>query len=379
MNSLPFSSLLPFEGRVLWFEYEAFVPLCIEEVLDDLTSDSESDSDGPVVSVDDDEEAAEGEDDAPPVIEETEEGTEPPVEEPSAASLPLGAKFAGGADQILTYRSRFETFLNRAVDYSLVFTSQEHWSDGTGDFIAAGYWKGRAGMTDRPVIWSIPLCPDITPTTNWLTQVIAGTRDAEFATAAAALATFRASDTEIPIRIGWECNGSWYPWSPDFASNSVSAADYVSAFRRVVDIFRAASSRFVFDWNVNLKTSTLAATEALYPGDLWVDIISGDCYFNPTFDGTDSIAAFATLRDHATGLTWLAQFAATHGKRLAIDEYAAKANYGLWVDLMAQWLTQQDDLAWHCWWDSNAGNFPGTISDGLSGTTGERYLANFQA
>ncbi len=42
MKSLPFLSLLPCVGRIMIFEYEAFVPICIEEVLDDLTSDSES-------------------------------------------------------------------------------------------------------------------------------------------------------------------------------------------------------------------------------------------------------------------------------------------------------------------------------------------------
>jgi hypothetical protein len=42
MKSLPFLSLLPYVGRIMIFEYEAFTPVCIEEILDDLSSDSES-------------------------------------------------------------------------------------------------------------------------------------------------------------------------------------------------------------------------------------------------------------------------------------------------------------------------------------------------
>lgn len=301
------------------------------------------------------------------------------------ASVPIGVKADGAtAPDVEAGRVAFDTWLGRPTPYYVGFTSTDDWGSG---FISMGFWKGRWADLTVPVIISIGLGPiNEGDTTNHLTSIIAGTRDSYYEDAATDLLTWRTGDEFICIRLGWECTGTWYPWAPGDPDTSVTAADYIAAFQRVVTVMKAINSRLRFVFNVNLRSGSNAAAEALYPGDSYADVVSGDVYADinnpaPTSGSTAhyEIAAASNwtgVMTQAVGLEWFIGFQTD--KPHAIDEWAAPRDYGPWVDGLATFLAGDGaDFLWHCYWDSDS-DFAGKISDDGHGTTSVRYLANFR-
>jgi hypothetical protein len=93
------------------------------------------------------------------------------------------------------------------------------------------------------------------------------------------------------VRYAHEMNGDWYPWSRD-------PANYILAWRRVVDIFRAEkvdNAKFIFSMNPSIwidEKTFEAAVRQYWPGDDYVDYI-GSTMIN--FGGRKSytVAEFA--------------------------------------------------------------------------------------
>ena len=80
------------------------------------------------------------------------------------------------------------------------------------------------------------------------------------------------------LRLNWEMNGNWFPWSVGVNGNT--AAQYVAAWRRIHDIFAAVGATNVtWVWCPNIdpqrRYASLAAT---YPGDAYVDWTGLDGY-----------------------------------------------------------------------------------------------------
>jgi hypothetical protein len=76
-----------------------------------------------------------------------------------------------------------------------------------------------------------------------------------------------------------EFNGHWYSWSVYNKDNV--AADFIPAWRHVVEIVRAESKLVSFDLNYNRTSSKGGRTAdfaSLYPGDGWVDQVSISSY-----------------------------------------------------------------------------------------------------
>lgn len=72
------------------------------------------------------------------------------------------------------------------------------------------------------------------------------------------------------LRFAHEMNGDWYPWSPGVNGNT--SAEYVTAWRHVVDIFRqegATNVRWV--WSPVVDYNGTTPFDELYPGDNYVD------------------------------------------------------------------------------------------------------------
>ena len=158
---------------------------------------------------------------------------------PRAISDP--ARFAGafvnwgatGREQTL---QSWEKWLNQKPSSVLGvdFYGQTDWEDFSRLSWVPGIWNKLNPA--RNVVWSIPLTVNGTP----LADVADGKHDAEFE--AAARAIFAAHPKAV-IRLGWEMNLAEMAW---FAGGH--EADYIKAFRRVVEIFRRHSGDFKFDW-----------------------------------------------------------------------------------------------------------------------------------
>lgn len=87
----------------------------------------------------------------------------------------------------------------------------------------------------------------------------------------------------ILVRLMHEMNGTWYPWGAGVAGNT--PAEYVAAFRHVVNIFHQVGANNVqFVWCVATSAaSSLGSTasdpiSAFFPGDQYVSWVAMDGY-----------------------------------------------------------------------------------------------------
>ncbi len=183
-----------------------------------------------------------------------------------------------------------------------------------------------------------------------------GAYDDEFATLARTLVHYHEGDAVL--RLGWEFNGTWYPWS---VTDATDAADYAAFFRAVVITMRAVpGTDFRFVWNPTSGPEPEPAQNA-YPGDGYVDYIGLDLYDQVW--GIPQVPALAWPRylTEADGLQWLASFAHEHGKPVAIPEWAVTIRadgHGLgddplYVGKMAQWIATHD-VAFTSYFDVDA-------------------------
>jgi beta-mannanase len=120
------------------------------------------------------------------------------------------------------------------------------------------------------------------------------------------------------VRLGWEGNGEWYPWS-----GARDPAGWRACFRREAQALRAVAPQVQIDWSMN-KDGAVAAAD-LYPGDDVVDVIGVDYYNTTPPVGTqqqwDREYTRTQYGDSPVGIgAWLA-FAHAHGKLLSVPEW----------------------------------------------------------
>lgn len=257
----------------------------------------------------------------------------------------------------------FEDWLGQPVDRILAFTGEANWADYDGSIgWAIDLWKA----SDKPILWSIPLIP----VGATLQEAATGAYNAHYKAAALALAQTRPGDTAIYVRTGWEFNGDWMNWA---AKGKETA--FIQAYQQLVDTFRSISSRFMFEWNVNLGDNGMDPTSA-YPGDSYVDIIGMDVYYDTSWDNPDPHIAFQDMLKEKWGLNWLKNFAAQHKKPIAISEWGVmSADAAPFVQQFAVWM-EENHVLYQNYWDSNAA-FSGKISDNHSPKVAMAYLGAF--
>lgn len=107
-----------------------------------------------------------------------------------------------------------------------------------------------------------------------LRAIIAGDHDAYIHRWALAAAAWGHT---LYLRFAHEMNGNWYPWC--IGVNGNSAAEYVAAWRHVVDIFRADGATNVrWVWCPNVEYTGSTPFSDVYPGDAYTDWIALDGY-----------------------------------------------------------------------------------------------------
>jgi hypothetical protein len=259
------------------------------------------------------------------------------------AGLSIGA-FTGGSNPSLA--AKFETWLGRKSDYAVDFFSDTGYTGsdpmaGSASWVV-GQWAA-ANRPDRNMLFSVPLSTVQDPS---LRNVASGIYDAQFQQVAKSIA---ARYPNAIIRIGWEFNGNWYPWS---AQGKV--LDYINAFRRVSKLFTAVSPTFTIDWCPGLGTLSMPAENA-YPGDDVVDVIGLDAYEDWRYSpNATSVQQWTYFRDQDHGLTWHQQFAAKHNKPMSFPEWAVNHDDSYFMQQMYSWITT-NRVAYASYWSSNAG------------------------
>jgi hypothetical protein len=145
-----------------------------------------------------------------------------------------------------------------------------------------------------------------------------------------------------------EANGTWYSWGYPHVAPSV----YVSAWRHVVTVFRAAGARDVrWAWIMNVNFPGSENIARLWPGRAFVNILGLDGYFTTPASFQEffgpSIVAMRTLSADPLLITETAA-APSVGKLAVLREIiAGVAQYGLlgfvWFDVDQHGgITRQD-------------------------------------
>jgi hypothetical protein len=219
--------------------------------------------------------------------------------------------------------------------------------------------------------FSIPMLPADGVST--LAKGAAGAYDTVFTHIAETLVS-KGFATTI-VRIGWEFNGNWQPWSSYTDNDS-----FIRYYQRIVTLMKSVpGARFVFEWCPNLGTGTLAPSNS-YPGDDYVDIVGMDVYdshWSPIDATPQGRWTLFVTRDY--GLQWQVDFANAHGKRYSFPEWGccgdSTGDDPYFINHVADWLKSNSYL-YADYWDNNSA-YQGSLSDGQYPNAAAAYIADF--
>ena len=289
----------------------------------------------------------------------------------SASATEMGIYAGPGCDG-LSHLAGYAAWLGAPARHVTENFNQSSWSQMVSDaqWSIQCYSKVRS---ESGFTFSIPMLPADGVST--MAKGAAGEYDNVF-TAIAETLVSKGFDTTT-IRIGWEFNGNWQPWS-SYKDNS----NYVRFYQRIVTLMkRVPGARFVFEWCPNVGTGTLAPDKS-YPGDDFVDVIGMDIY-DGHWSTIDAMPAsrwnFYVSRDF--GLQWQVDFARTHNKRYSLPEWAccgdSTGDDPYFINQMANWLKSNAYL-YADYWDSNT-VYRGELTNGQYPKAAAAYIADFGA
>ncbi len=134
------------------------------------------------------------------------------------------------------------------------------------------------------------------------------------------------------VRLGWEMNGTWFPWSGDPPA-------FIRGWRRAVRYMKQANNRLLFEWS---PIAGSGDPRPYYPGDNFVDVIGLDVYNTETW---------WRFRKHKWGTGWHVAFARKHGKRISFPEWGlvqpesgGQGDNPKFVRKMLQWAAKHNAL-----------------------------------
>jgi len=254
--------------------------------------------------------------------------------------VPIGAyagyKNIGGVAEI-------SKLIGRPVAHAMDFFDGTTWTTAvTSPAQIVPAWN----RTDYRMTWGVAMLPDSGAS---LAEGARGVYDHYFVSIARYLvANHQGGST---IRLGWEFNGDWFPWSA-----ATCPACFVSYWRHIVVAMRSVhGASFLFVWNTTVGTSSLPPTSA-YPGDAFVDIVGMDVYDNVR-GSPNSAARWRVLADEPYGLRWLSSFARAHHKPVSLPEWGlgfppdGGGDNPYFISRMAQYLKAQPGLVSALYWN----------------------------
>ena len=200
-----------------------------------------------------------------------------------------------------------------------------------GEVVQAGKLQTRSASTD--FVLSVPLAfATNSPTASTaggraqigslLDEVANGRWDSEYRQSGQYLVN--AGYPKAILRLGWEMNWPWFPWS-----SVGNEGRYVRAYRHVAQVFRSVSPNFRFDWAplmVPTKQEWDAKVAPVYPGDDVVDYVgssvydkcAGGSWNSSTRSWNDPAAVWNSY--FLPGLKTQRDFAIAHGKAVSFPE-----------------------------------------------------------
>jgi hypothetical protein len=289
----------------------------------------------------------------------------------SPVAFPPGQRLSGVVVAGSSTGQSFGTWRGRPEQVIVSYVGTRSWA-GVVQVAAEGL-VSPAGPGVRRV-YTVPLIP-----TDAGASLVAGARgayDAYWRSLAEQLVV--GGQASATLRLGWEMNGTWFAWN---GVNDPLA--WVGAYRHAVTAMRSVPGQhFAFDWTV-----ALGATDPvpLYPGDRYVDLIGADLYdVSYTTKASNHTAVWDELLSKPYGLSWLAGFAAAHGKRISVGEWGVTERcdgHGggddpAFIDRMHAWMDGHD-VAYETYFNTLDRSICATFA--LDGTAFPKAAARYKA
>lgn len=281
--------------------------------------------------------------------------------------------YRGGGCTGLDRMPGFVEMAGRQPDGIIAFTERTSWQNMLNSVTwSANCWAKTPYRTAQ----AVPLLLDKGTS---LAEGASGAYDRHFERLARLLVAKGRADAYL--RIGWEFNGDWYAWS---AAKDPEA--FVRYFRRVVGIFRSVpGQKFRIVWNPARGKHKIAPDE-VYPGDDVVDVIGLDLY-NSSWRKEDAADPETRWRNHLVqpyGLNWLRDFAARHGKPIALPEWGTGRSPNgqgmgddpIFITRIGEWI-KANNVVFHGYWDYAAPDFNAEISGGRQPLSAKAFRAAF--
>jgi mannan endo-1,4-beta-mannosidase len=187
-----------------------------------------------------------------------------------------------------------------------------------------------------------------------LTAIVNGSEDAT--TLAPAVVLAKSYPGTLYIRLDWEMNGSWAPYSwlnPDQPAGETPAT-FVAMWQHVVNYFRAAgvsNVKWVWSPNVDGGTGTMAA---YYPGDGYVDDVGLDGYNYAYYQGS-WVSPQQVFGASYTGLESITHKPVIVAETSSVEANSAEASQGLskalWMQQLSAYLPSLSNVIAVCWFD----------------------------
>jgi plasmid stabilization system protein ParE len=292
----------------------------------------------------------------------------------AAGKVPLGTYQGAGCDGLKRH-PRFSEWLGRKPDLVVDFFDATSWDklESSANWIAKCWSK-----TGIHASFALPMLTKNSSDT--LADGAAGKFDDVFRRVAKTLVNNGYADAVV--RIGWEFNGSWFPWA---AAKDPEA--WKAYWRRIVTVMRQEpGAKFRFDWCPNLGRDSIPP-DAVYPGDAYVDIIGADVY-NQTWvtPRPSPEKIWDHLVNQSYGLKWQRQFAAAHGKPVSFPEWGTgnrPDGHGggddpYFIERMAEWIAS-GNTAYQSYWDYPASDYNAKLSDGSKPAAAAAFLHRFKS
>jgi hypothetical protein len=284
--------------------------------------------------------------------------------------VPLGV-YAGQADPfgVAVFGLQTGTLPSYATDYL----------DKTGGWAAMDAATNVA--TWSPTHYHLVLGVPILPGVGTLAQGATGAYDQYFTILGQNLVSDREADAVL--RLGWEFNGTWFPWS---VANAADAANFVSYWRQIVTTMRAVpGEKFTFLWNPNSSSPTTYSPAQAYPGNDYVDYVGTDVYDNFWGSPFTPDAAWVHQLTQQWGLDWLSAFAVEHSKPVTIPEWSDEFRtdgHGLgddpsFIDNMAEWFVTNKVAFASVWSYDSSATYRNNLLDGTFPLALARFRADF--
>ena len=294
-------------------------------------------------------------------------GTPPPGSPGAKAQAMFGPTLSGlpwhsGAwvtgDMSASNGAGFSTWRGSQLDFYTVYPGYNTWDEMNSSEWVQQLLSGFPGRLN----YGLPMLPR-DRVGQWA-DVTGGSHDYVFTKIANDLKN--AGRTSSVIRVGLECNGSWFPWGVTWSTYT----QFVAAFRRIVGLFRAVSTsfKFAFCWNVYTLpsgmpsgTAPTAQLDKFYPGDDVVDLIELDFYnFDNVVAANDSQWAYTVNPLPGVGLNTIATYARSHNKGVWFGEWGLHSVTGpgdspFFIQKVWEWCVANSDvLVGECYFNEPA-------------------------